>query len=257
MHRDHRLRRCHFAGSAGGPGRATGTGTWRAAAGPSASARRRRSHRVRVDLRRHLAERLGRRSGVLARGQRRADRGEHDRESGQAEHVPHLARRRAAGLRAESGIPPQRDEQRHSDSQRPAARRPGHRQVGDEGISGRHRRREPVHRPDLRGARPRVSRDARPGDAGPQRRPAADHRQPAAVAGRAEGADQDRRLEPGSPGRARQHDYPDSERRGHEHAGRRGCEEPPARWPDRVSDARRRSHACRVPQHLAQDTMRL
>ena len=97
--------------------------------------------------------------------ERRADRPEHDRESGQAEHLPHLARRRAEGLRAEGRVPAQRDQQRHPDPQRAAAGRPRHRQVGDEGLSGGHRRREPVHRPDLRGARPRISRDARPGDA--------------------------------------------------------------------------------------------
>ena len=56
------------------------------------------------------------------------------------------------------------DQQRHPDSQRAAAGGPGHRQVGDEGLPGRHRRREPVHRADLRGARARLSRDARPGD---------------------------------------------------------------------------------------------
>ena len=68
----------------------------------------------------------------------------------------------AAGrLRAEARFPDQRRQHRRPVPERARA---GHRPVRAEGLSGRHRLRQPVDRSALRGARPRLPGAARPGD---------------------------------------------------------------------------------------------
>src|SRR5207302_53282 len=84
------------------------------------------------------------------------------------------AGRHDPGLRAEARIPNERQQPRR-EQRRPVPERAasGRGALGNEGLSGRHRRGRRVHRPDLRRAGTRVSRETRPSRARRRGRPVA------------------------------------------------------------------------------------
>ena len=204
--------------------------------------------RIRRDLRRHDTAGLGRRPGILA-GRACGDRRRNQRRNAaEGEHFPCLAWRHDAGLRADTPVP-YRHAQPGGQQRRPvpqlAVARGG--PLGDEGLSGGHRRGRHVHRTDLRRAGARVSRATGPSRARRRRWP--DTR--ARVGGHArngEGVHQEGRLERPAGRRARQRHPGARERPRDQPAGgrRRATVQ---RRPARPATARRRAHEDRVPEH--------
>ena len=132
-----------------------------------------------------------------------------------------------------------------------------HRQVGDEGLSGRHRRSK-ISSP----ARSTRSAAADFSPCAARRRSFPNGGPPRIIGNLQQTPDELKALIKTGDwnqihllAHGTMH-HADSERRGHEHAGRRRCQEPAAQWLDRVPDARRPADEGRVPQHLAQDAVR-
>ena len=108
----------------------------------SAVGSRRRRARLSADLRRQDADRMGRRPEILAGRKRRARRRDHARDVDQEQHLHHLARRTAEGLRAEARLSHHGEgQQRHQLPQRDRARW-SRAKVRDARLPVRHRRRK-------------------------------------------------------------------------------------------------------------------